>query len=483
MRAQGQTARSTTTQASDSTNAQWAAAGAPLALLVAAPFERLGEEAAPTAAATFLSTLAEPALSIAHLVALPLSWGLATIAATLRSALLRSVPARVLAPVTDQERRRRLTPLLERADPLAATAGVLHIALDLVFALLVLAAVAADGPLTPRDALVTAGLVVPLLVVGGEILPSTVVGAHGDELLRRRLPLIAALLGPLTALGHGIEALRRALRESVGLEDDHAATRRVVEGLRGVVVESEFEGELDENEREIIGNVMEFHDVDAAAVMTPRTEVCGVELREGVRGAIRVAAECGHSRIPIYEKSLDRVVGVFSSRDVLELIDDEALDAKSLGDLMRPPFFVPETKRVSELLAEFRRERIKFAVVLDEYGGTSGLITIGDILGELVGDLPDEHDEDEPARLREVESGHWELDASLRVSEVNEELDLELPEEADYETIGGFVLAELGHFPKPGERVLAEEVEIEILEATDRRVRQLSLRRLATQPH
>jgi CBS domain containing-hemolysin-like protein len=446
---------------------------------VSIPAARLLDVSELEGAAVPLSALLEPAVSIAHAGGLTLTLALASIFATIRLALLRSVPARVLGPISDLELKERLEPLLQRADPLAATASALRTALDLGFLLLVLRVVVGTGPLDLSSALTAAAIAVPLLVVAGEILPSMYVGSRGDELLRRRLPLIARFLRPLAFVGISIEAARRTLRNSVGLDDDPATTRRIIEGLRGVVVESEFEGELDETEREIIGNVMEFHDVDAAAVMTPRTEICGVELKQGLRGAVQVAAESGHSRIPVYNGSLDRIVGVFSSRDVLELIESGELDDRGLGDVARPPFFVPETKRVSELLAEFRRERIKVAVVLDEYGGTSGIVTIGDILGELVGDLLDEHDEEEPVRLRRVDGDTWEIDAALRVSEVNEELDLELPEEEDYETIGGFVLASLGHFPKPGERLERNQVEIVVLDATDRRIRQLRLKRFA----
>ncbi len=428
------------------------------------------------------NSLAEPASSLAHGIAIPLALVLSSVLATIRLSLLRSVPARVLEPVEDAERRALLAPLLERVDPLATTARVLQLALELAFGLLVLLAIAADRVLDTRTVLITWAIVVPLLVIGGEVLPSLYAGGRGDDLLRRRLPLIAAILRPLSLVGRLFEGLRRWLRSSVGLEDDPAATRRVVEGLRGVVVESEFEGELDATEREIIGNVMEFHDVDAAAIMTPRTEILGVELGQGVRGAIRVAAECGHSRIPVYSGSLDTIIGIFSVRDVLELVDEERLDSAELSELLRPPYFVPETKRVSDLLAEFRRNRVKLAVVLDEYGGTSGLLTVSDVLGELVGELLDEHDDDEPPMLQLVEPETWELDAGLRVSEVNEELDLELPDESDFETIGGFVLAELGHFPKPGERVLAEGVEIVVLESTDRRVLKLRLHRGAYEP-
>ena len=153
---------------------------------------------------------------------------------------------------------------------------------------------------------------------------------------------------------------------------------------------------------------------------------------------------------------------------------DQALE-QAVHTRMHPALFVPETKRVSELLQEFRARKLKIAVVLDEYGGTSGLITLSDLLEELIGELRDEHDADEPAAIRVVQSQVYDVDAGVRVADVNEELELELPEEDDYETIAGLVLAELGHFPKPGERLTWGPVELEVRAATDRRVTEVRL--------
>jgi putative hemolysin len=425
--------------------------------------------------------LVEPTGRALFWAALPLLLGAALAFATLRLALLRSVPAKVLGLVHDPERRADLAPLLERADVYASTATALRTASEGLFVIWLLLALASGEAPGWGDALAAVGLGVPLLLCTGEILPAAFLGGRGDRLLARWLPTITVLLGPLSGLGVALGTARSWLRVAGGMDDDPAATRRVVEGLRGVVVDSEFEGELGETEREIIGNVMEFHDVDVGAVMTPRTEICGVDRSLGLREAVRAAAEGGHSRVPVFDGNLDTVVGVFSTRDVLPLVVRDELDRVELASVLRPPFFVPETKRVSELLAEFRRERVKLAIVLDEYGGTAGLVTIGDILGELVGDLHDEYDEPLPAPLRQVERDLFEVDASLRVSEVNEELDLELPEEADFETVGGFVLAKLGHFPKPGEVVATEGAEIVVTESSDRRIHKLLVRRLVAE--
>jgi CBS domain containing-hemolysin-like protein len=205
--------------------------------------------------------------------------------------------------------------------------------------------------------------------------------------------------------------------------------------------------------------------------MTPRTEILGVEVSEGLPGALRMAVEESLSRIPVYEGSIDTIVGYINARLVLKLLAEDELMSAELRDHLQPALFVPETQRVSTLLSEFREERQKMAIILDEYGGTSGLVTIGDVFAELVGELQDEFsDEEEPEEIRRIAPGISEVDGAARLDEVNEALELGLPEEEDYETMAGFVLSELGRIPRSGDKFKREGVRYEVLEASDRRV-------------
>lgn len=389
--------------------------------------------------------------------------------ATLRTALAHSNSARVLARPLSEKRRERLAPLLEQVEPLLAAAGMLKIAADLVFMGLLLGRMAAGGSLSVGDLALAVLVAVPTLLVLTESVPLAFARRHGDALLVATLPIFHALTWPLRPLVTAHEGLRRALLRSVGLSPNGPSTRQIVEGLRDVIEDAGRERDLDEAERELIENLMEFRDVDVAAVMTPRTEIDGVELAEGMAGAMRLASELGHSRVPVYEGSLDNILGTISAREMLRVSAAGQLETARLRDHLRPAYFVPETKRVSELLSEFRHQRRKVAIVLDEYGGTAGLVTITDVLGEIVGDI-DVVDEDEGEPIRTVQPGVVEVDASLHVSEVNEELEVQIPEEEDYETLAGFVLAQLGHFPKVGESFVHQGVEYEVLEASDRRV-------------
>jgi len=394
----------------------------------------------------------------------------------LRVALMRSVPGRVLAPVTDDDARARLARQLSSVETLVASAGTLRVACELAFVLLVLGLAAGSEPLDARSLGIAAGVGVPLLVLAVEVLPQALVETSGDAVLRRWLGVFHLVQLPIMPLSRLFARLRSFTSRRSGGRGHVDATRRIVEDLREAVQESDLETELDENEREIIENVMEFHDVDVAAIMTPRTEIESVDLAWDLRRAIVAASACGHGRLPVCRDGLDDVVGIFSARDALDLVAQERVDDAELASIVRPTMFVPETKRVSELLEEFRRQRSKVAIVVDEYGGTAGLVTMADVLAELVGDIQDEFDDteevDEIVRTSETTAT---VQAVARVSEVNEELDLDLPEEGDYETIAGFVLAQLGRFPATGEAVVHEGVRLTVTNANERRVLELEL--------
>jgi putative hemolysin len=405
--------------------------------------------------------------------------GIAAAVAVMRRSLAQADPARVLARERSPARRAALEPLFAKTDRLVTSATIAEQAASLLFAICVLRVF--DNGETRAFAVVlkTLALSVPILWFTTDALARALALRAGDSLLRHTLRPFHALQLPVEALTAAFEAVRRGVLRLFGQRDDPESTRRIVAGLREVIDDAEISGHLDESEKEIIGNVMEFRDVDVAAVMTPRTKLAAADVEEGVLAAARLLAETGHSRIPVYEGSLDSIIGVVSARDLVAAFASGRAEDAELRSLLHPAFFTPETKRVRELLSELRRARVEVAIVLDEYGGTAGLVTVGDIVGEIVGEIPDEYTEDTPAPIRHLAGGAAEVDATLHVSEVNEALELELPENRDYETLAGFVLAHLGRFPKRGESFQSGDAEFAIVEATDRRVLKVRVRKLA----
>jgi putative hemolysin len=420
-------------------------------------YERLGEFQTPAA--------------FAALLALGATWFFAC----LRQSFGQAIAARVLGRVRSEGRRRRLKPLLERLGALTESASLFESACGLLFALLVLLVIAENRDLGFEAIVLALAVSVPSLWIATRGLAQAVALRFGDAWVATLLPTFNLVQVPLSWLVFLFSALRRGFLRALGLRDDAEAKRELVAGLREVIADADVTGKLDETEREIIGNVMEFRDVDSAEVMTPRTEIVAVEVAESLRGAARAATEAGRSRIPVYEGTLDTVIGTVSVKDLLRVLA-EGRDETPLRSLLQSAYFVPETKRVSELLAEFRREKIAMAIVLDEYGGTAGLVTLRDVLAELIGEIPSEGgDEGLPVRI--LPNGVAEVDASTNVSDVNKALDLELPETAEYQTLAGFVLAEFGRFPERGESFVRGDREFQVIDANDRRVHRVRVKR------
>ena len=404
---------------------------------------------------------------------------LATLFALLRRSIAQSTPERVLEDVPSEGARSVLERLLRHSDRLATSAAILELFCTLAFSACVVRIVYEQGH-GPWSALAIGTLAcVPVLWFATDALPRSLALRVGDRLVRVGLRPFRVFQLPLELLTTGLEAVRRGLLRLFGVHDNPESTRQIVAGLREVIEDAEISGRLDDSEKEMIGKVMELREIDAASLMTPRTRIVAADIDEGLASAARLLAESGHSRIPVYQGSVDRVIGTLTARDVVQAISAGSLESADFRALLHTPMLVPETTKVRGLLAEMRRQRTELAVVVDEYGGTAGLISIGDIVSELVGEIPDEYDEDAPAQVRRLADGAVELDASLHVSEVNEQFDLELPEEADFETLGGYVLAELGRFPQRGESFERAGVEYRVLEASDRRVLKVRVRKLA----
>jgi CBS domain containing-hemolysin-like protein len=230
----------------------------------------------------------------------------------------------------------------------------------------------------------------------------------------------------------------------------------------------------------MIEGIFEFKNSDVADIFVPRTEMTTVDAEKPLSSAIDVALEKGYSRLPAYKGNRDNIVGIFHIRDALRHWDKPSGERPPLADLLRQPLFVPETKLIPELLAEMRRGQSHMAVVLDEYGGTAGLVTIEDVLEEIVGDIQDEFDANDGGdgeKVKKIDDFTLVADGDAHVGEINKMLDDDLiPEDDDYETVAGFVLDNLGHIPQAGESFVHEErLTVRVLQADERRVRRVRL--------
>jgi len=236
------------------------------------------------------------------------------------------------------------------------------------------------------------------------------------------------------------------------------------------------EGVLDEEEQEMIENVLELSSSTADEIMTPRTDIVAVEVNADLHKVLDTINEAGHTRVPVYDDNIDNIVGLIYAKDLLPEIGKNPTDFK-LCDKMRKAYFVPETKPLRALLHEFQNQKLHIAVVLDEYGGTAGIVTLEDILEELVGEITDEYEETPPEPIKKISRDTIEADARTSVDEINDEFDLDLPEDEDYETIGGFVFSRLGYIPKTGESFDYENLKFTIASAETRKIKRIQIQK------
>lgn len=235
-----------------------------------------------------------------------------------------------------------------------------------------------------------------------------------------------------------------------------------------------LEGAVDEEEQEMIENVLELSDSTADEIMTPRTDMTAVEVNTDLKTILETIATAGHTRVPVYEERIDNIVGLVYAKDLLAEIGKDP-DAFMLREHIREAYFVPETKPLRTLLHEFQAQKLHIAVVLDEYGGTAGIVTLEDILEELVGEIADEYEETPEQTLVRVDENTIELDARTYVDDVNDEFELGLPEDEDYDTVGGFVFTQLGYIPKSGETFEYRNLTFTIVSAEARSIKRVKI--------
>jgi CBS domain containing-hemolysin-like protein len=241
--------------------------------------------------------------------------------------------------------------------------------------------------------------------------------------------------------------------------------------LKLIVERGGEQGILEAEEEQMIHAVIELGDRRVHEVMVPRTTIVSLAATASMDEAIQTIVEEGHSRIPVYEESVDHVIGILYAKDLLPYLRDAAGPRPELPGILRAPLFVPESMSIDDLLHEFQRRKVHIAIVLDEYGGTAGIVTIEDLLEEIVGEIQDEYDVEEPMveRLSEDEA---RLDGRADVSELNELFDteIELEDEDEYDTIGGLIYHRIGGIPAPGDRVEVDGLVLTVETVDGRRV-------------
>ena len=319
-----------------------------------------------------------------------------------------------------------------------------------------------------------------LLLVVGEITPKTFAAKYADRLamwVSRPVAWLTVLLSPVIRV---LSLLSNLLLWPLGGRVDLASPLVTEEEIRLLVKVGEEEGVIQEDEREMIHSIFEFGDTVAREVMVPRIDMVCVADTDTVADALRVVRAEGHSRLPVYHESIDQIVGVVHVKDLVPFVQD-GRGQTPVKEASRPGYFIPESKPLDSLFREMRRRKAHLAIVVDEYGGTAGLVTIEDLLEEIVGPILDEYDVEE--KLFEIVNESVALvDGRVSLEEVNEHLGLDLPV-GEVDTVGGFVYSLLGHVPAQGESVTYDGVELFVEGLEGHRVARVRVtKRVPTEP-
>lgn len=241
----------------------------------------------------------------------------------------------------------------------------------------------------------------------------------------------------------------------------------LTEEINDLMDEGQAKGLITDEESEMVHGVLELKETTASSIMIPRTDLTSASIDSTLGELIRLITNCGHTRIPIFRESIDEIIGILHAKDLLKLFGSSP-DTKITPDILRKTFFIPGSQKISSLLRDFKTKKNHMAVVTDEYGGTAGIITIEDILEEIVGEIMDEHDHEE-LLINIIDDSTVLVDARLEAEEIEDFFNIELPE-GDYESVGGFIINILGRIPKTGEELTYKNLKITVKSADERRI-------------
>jgi CBS domain containing-hemolysin-like protein len=323
---------------------------------------------------------------------------------------------------------------------------------------------------------------VALTLVGGgivcDLLGQTVSRYNSERLLLAMYPLLNRLATPALVLLPLMRKTDSLVRRISGADTESYRDEIISDQIEDVVTAGLREGSIEENAQEMIRSIIEFQDLRVSEVMTPRTELISIDASASLADARDMYLTTRKSKIPVHRENRDSILGIFYANDLLTLDPKIDLAATPVTKLIRPPQFVPETKSISSLMPDLKAGKFRIGIVVDEYGGTAGIVTLEDIVEEIVGEISGEYEPPPAEPITLLDENAAEMDAAVRIPEANDELHIELPEEEDYTTVGGFATSVLGHIPKIGESFTYDHIRFTITEADARRIKRLKIERL-----
>jgi putative hemolysin len=348
--------------------------------------------------------------------------------------------------------------------------------LGLIFSLatVLLAVVTGRSGITIPSLATLLACVFVYILVCEHLLPSIIVRRNPEAILSAILPPFSVVARAMSPISGGLVRLLTSGRPERLIAQQEQSEEDQGDVAHAYLEAGEEQGLIEGDERRLLQSIVDFGDTLAREVMTPRPDIVAIQVDTTVSQLRALFREQEYSRFPVYQENLDNILGIIRVKDLLK-VDATTSDDRPITPLIRPTTFVPETKRVPELLKEFQRKQVQMAIVVDEYGGTAGLVTIEDLLEEIVGEIRDEDDvEMEP--IVEEGNGSYVFSAKVSFDDFRDRLDVEIEPEG-FETVGGFILARLGRVPAVGETFELDGLSVEVLEAERRRIHKVRVRK------
>jgi CBS domain containing-hemolysin-like protein len=291
-------------------------------------------------------------------------------------------------------------------------------------------------------------------------------------------PIASIYLFIAFPLSYTFMKLFKSFAHTVYFDYLHEPQTQVKQEIMEIIQDADTGTSLDSTDKKLIGSVVEFRERIAREVMVPRVNLFCLPAEIPVSEAAKLLDKEGYSRIPVYENTIDNIIGVLMAKDVLKAFLDAGKKEENLNKpistFVKNVLYTPETKKISQLLQEFRNKKVHMAIVVDEYGGTEGIVTIEDILEEIVGEIADEYDE-ETGLFKAQNDGSWIVDARMNVLDVEEELGIKIPQDGDYDTIGGYIYEKAGSIPPKGFVIEQDDFKIEVLGSNERSVEKVKI--------
>lgn len=333
---------------------------------------------------------------------------------------------------------------------------------------------------------ITTGVMTFLVLIFGEITPKTFAKHNPEKISLLSMKLLKLFFFIFYPVSYSMNKFVKLLIKIAGGDVDKEAPKITEDEIEFFISVGEKEGVLENQKKEMLHNIFEISDTLAKEVMVPRPDLVSIRYGTPIDDVIDIITKSEYSRIPVYENKLDNILGILYVKDFLKYIkqDIKGIDIKAI---LRKPYFVPSTKRIDDLLREFQLNRIHFAVVIDEYGGVDGIVTLEDILEEIVGEIRDEYDKDEVDEVVKVGEDSYEINPMMDIDDFREFFNIEISDddedEEEYETLSGLIFEMAGKIPNVGDKYIYNNLELEVKEKDGRRLKKVSVKKITEKEH